>query len=54
MAVVSDGLSVFQQQFQDQYNLVMAAALLGVVPILLVAIAAQRQIVEGITLGAVQ
>jgi ABC-type glycerol-3-phosphate transport system permease component len=54
MAVVSEGLSVFQQQFQDSYNLVMAAALIAVVPILLVAIAAQRQIVEGITLGAVQ
>lgn len=54
MGVVSDGLSVFQQQFQSDYNLIMAAALIAVVPILLVAIAAQRQIVEGITLGAVQ
>jgi ABC-type glycerol-3-phosphate transport system permease component len=32
----------------------MAAALIAVVPILIVAVAAQRQIVEGITLGAVQ
>lgn len=54
MDVLSQGLSVFQTQFSVDYNLLMSAALIGVVPILLVAIAAQRHIVEGITLGAIQ
>jgi len=54
MEVISQGLSVFQTQFSVDYNLIMSAALIGVVPILLVAVAAQRHIVEGITLGAVQ
>lgn len=54
MMVLPLGLSVFQTQFTVQYNLVMAASLIAVVPILLVAMAGQRQIVEGITLGAVQ
>ncbi|MQY09345.1 carbohydrate ABC transporter permease [Actinomadura macrotermitis] len=55
MQVVSQGLSVFQAQMTQaaQYNLIMAASLITVVPVLLVAVAAQRHIVEGITLGAV-
>ncbi|MFC4588492.1 carbohydrate ABC transporter permease [Sphaerisporangium corydalis] len=52
MAVLSQGLSVFQSQFTTQYNLIMAASLITIVPVLLVAVAAQRHIVEGITLGA--
>ncbi len=54
MDLLSQGLSVFQTQFNVNYNLIMSAALIAVTPILLVAIAAQRQIVEGITLGAIQ
>ena len=54
MDVVSQGLSVFQTQFSTNYDLIMSAALIAIVPILLVAIVAQRQIVEGISLGAVQ
>jgi ABC-type glycerol-3-phosphate transport system permease component len=54
MDVVSEGLSVFQTQFSTNYDLIMSAALIAIVPILVVAIAAQRQIVEGISLGAVQ
>ena len=54
MDLLSQGLSVFQTQFNVNYNLIMSAALIAVTPILLVAIAAQRQIVAGITLGAVQ
>lgn len=55
MQVVSQGLSVFQAQMttQAQYNLIMAPSLITIVPVLLVAVAAQRHIVEGITLGAV-
>ncbi|MEU9886304.1 carbohydrate ABC transporter permease [Sphaerisporangium sp. NPDC051011] len=52
MSVLSQGLSVFQSQFTTQYNLIMAASLVTVVPVLLVAVAAQRHIIEGITLGA--
>ena len=54
MNVVSTGLSVFQTQFSTNYDLITSAALIAIVPILLVAIVAQRQIVEGISLGAVQ
>lgn len=54
MEVLSQGLSVFQTQFSVNYNLIMSAALIAIVPILLVAVATQRRIVEGITLGAVQ
>ncbi|MDA8301966.1 MAG: carbohydrate ABC transporter permease [Actinomycetota bacterium] len=54
MEVLSQGLSVFQSQFSVNYDLIMSAALIAIVPILLVAIATQRRIVEGITLGAIQ
>lgn len=54
MEVVSQGLSVFQTQFSTNYDLIMSAALIAIVPILIVAIAAQRQIIEGISLGAIQ
>jgi len=54
MEVISQGLSVFQSQFSVNYDLLMSAALIAIAPILLVAIAAQRRIVAGITLGAVQ
>ncbi|MFC4907208.1 carbohydrate ABC transporter permease [Actinomadura gamaensis] len=55
MQVISQGLAVFQAQMttQTQYNLIMSASLIAIVPVLLVAVAAQRHIVEGITLGAV-
>ncbi|MGH7921020.1 MAG: carbohydrate ABC transporter permease [Candidatus Dormibacteraceae bacterium] len=54
MMVLPLGLSVFETQFSVAYNLIMAASLITIVPILIVAVAAQRQIVEGITLGAIQ
>jgi ABC-type glycerol-3-phosphate transport system permease component len=52
MEVISQGLSVFQSQLTAQYNLTMAAALVAIVPVLAVAVTAQRRIIEGITLGA--
>ena len=52
MEVLSQGLSVFQSQFNTEYNLIMAAALITIVPVLMVAVAAQRHIIEGITMGA--
>lgn len=54
MEVISQGLSVFQTQFSVNYDLIMSAALIAITPILLVAVVAQRRIVEGITLGAIQ
>jgi ABC-type glycerol-3-phosphate transport system permease component len=54
MDVISEGLSVFYGEFSVNYNLIMSAALIIITPVLLVAIAAQRRIVEGITLGAVR
>ena len=52
MEVISQGLSVFQSQFTAQYNLTMAAGLIAIVPVLAVAVTAQRHIIQGITLGA--
>lgn len=55
MEVISQGLAVFQSQSiarGTEYNLIMAASLIAIVPVLVVAVSAQRQIVEGITLGA--
>jgi multiple sugar transport system permease protein len=43
---------VFHGQFTAQYNLTMAAALVSIVPVLAVAVTAQRHIIEGITLSA--
>jgi ABC-type glycerol-3-phosphate transport system permease component len=54
MEVVSQGLSVFQNQFSVDYDLLMSAALIVIAPILVVAVIAQRRIIEGFMLGAVQ
>ena len=54
MEVLSQGLSVFQTQFSVDYDLLMSAALIVITPILVVAVIAQRRIVEGLTLGAIQ
>lgn len=52
MMVVPLGLSIFQSQYTTYYNLLMAAALIAVVPVLVVSVFAQRAIVNGITLGS--
>jgi ABC-type glycerol-3-phosphate transport system permease component len=54
MEVVSQGLSVFEDQFSVQYDLLMSASLIVIAPILVVAVIAQRRIIEGFMLGAVQ
>lgn len=54
MMVLPVGLSVFQTEFTVEYNLVMAASLIAVAPVLILTLAAQRKIVEGIMLGALQ
>jgi ABC-type glycerol-3-phosphate transport system permease component len=52
MEVISQGLSVFQSQFTAQYNLTMTGGLIAIVPVLAVAVTAQRHIIQGIILGA--
>ncbi len=52
LMMVSQGLTVFQGQLKGtQYNLLMAGSLIAVVPILIVALAAQRRVVDGLMLG---
>jgi ABC-type glycerol-3-phosphate transport system permease component len=55
LMMVSQGLTIFQSNINKvEYNLLMAGSLIAVVPILIVALLAQRKIVDGLTLGAVR
>lgn len=49
------GLALFTQQFGTQdYNLIMAAAVLAVLPVIVVFLFAQRSFIEGITLTGIK
>jgi ABC-type glycerol-3-phosphate transport system permease component len=53
--MISQGLTEFQGQITGvAYNLLMAGSLIAVIPVLIVAMAAQRKVVEGLTIGAVR
>jgi ABC-type glycerol-3-phosphate transport system permease component len=53
--MISQGLAVFQGQLTGTAdNLLMAGSLIAVVPVLIVAMFAQRKVVEGLTLGAIR
>jgi ABC-type glycerol-3-phosphate transport system permease component len=55
LMMVSQGLTVFQANInQVSYNLLMAGSLIAVLPVLAVAMVAQRRVVDGLTLGAVR
>jgi ABC-type glycerol-3-phosphate transport system permease component len=55
LMMISQGLTVFQGQITGTaYNLLMAGSLIAVVPVLIVAMIAQRKVVEGLTLGAIR
>ena len=55
LTMISQGLTVFQGQITGTtYNLLMAGSLIAVVPVLIVAMIAQRKVVEGLTLGAIR
>lgn len=55
LMMVSQGLTIFSGQISKvSYNLLMAGSLIAVVPVLIVAMVAQRRVVEGLTLGAVR
>jgi ABC-type glycerol-3-phosphate transport system permease component len=56
LMMVSQGLTVFQADPINKvsYNLLMAGSLIAVVPVLVVALFAQRRVVDGLALGAVK
>lgn len=55
LMMISQGLTEFQGQITGvAYNLLMAGSLIAVIPVLIVAMVAQRRVVEGLTLGAVR
>ena len=55
LMMVSQGLTIFEGQLnQVSWNLLMAGSLIAVVPVLAVAMVAQRRVVDGLTLGALR
>jgi ABC-type glycerol-3-phosphate transport system permease component len=55
LMMISQGLTEFQGQITGvSYNLLMAGSLIAVIPVLVVAMVAQRKVVEGLTIGAVR
>ena len=55
LMMISQGLTIFDGQISRvTYNLLMAGSLIAVVPVLIVAMVAQRRVVDGLTLGAVR
>ena len=56
LMMVSQGLTVFQADPVNKvsYNLLIAGSLIAVVPVLIVALVAQRRVVDGLSLGAVK
>jgi multiple sugar transport system permease protein len=55
LMMISQGLTEFQGQITGTaYNLLMAGSLIAVIPVLVVAMIAQRKVVEGLTIGAIR
>lgn len=55
LMMVSQGLTVFNGQISHvSFNLLLAGSTIAVIPVLIVAMFAQRRVVEGLTLGAVR
>jgi multiple sugar transport system permease protein len=55
LMMISQGLTEFQGQITGvAYNLLMAGSLIAVIPVLIVAMVAQRKVVEGLTIGAIR
>ncbi len=55
LMMISQGLTEFQGQITGvAYNLLLAGSLIAVIPVLIVAMIAQRKIVEGLTIGALR
>lgn len=51
MRTLPVGLSTFQGQFNVQWHLLMAGAVIALFPVLIIYIAAQKQFIQGITLS---
>ena len=51
---VQQGLFVFQGQYFTQYELLMAANMITVLPIIIIYLCMQKYIVAGLTVGAVK
>ncbi|MBS1251794.1 MAG: L-arabinose transport system permease protein AraQ [Anaerolineales bacterium] len=51
MRTLPVGLSAFQGQFNVQWHLLMAGAVIALIPVLVVYVAAQKQFIQGITLA---
>jgi ABC-type glycerol-3-phosphate transport system permease component len=55
LMMISQGLTIFQANINEvEFNLLMAGSLIAVVPVLIVAMFAQRRIVDGLALGAIR
>lgn len=55
LMMISQGLTEFQGQITGvAYNLLLAGSLIAVIPVLIVAMVAQRKVVEGLTIGALK
>jgi ABC-type glycerol-3-phosphate transport system permease component len=55
LMMISQGLTEFQGQISGTAcNLLLAGSLIAVIPVLIVAMFAQRKIVESLTIGAVR
>lgn len=48
------GLQVFYTQYSTQWNYLFAALTMGIIPIIVVYLALQRQFIAGLTAGAVR
>ena len=44
-------ISLFQQQFRSQWNLIMAGSVIGALPLIIVFFLFQKQFVQGISLA---
>jgi multiple sugar transport system permease protein len=51
MRTLPVGLTAFQGQYKVEWHLLMAGAVIAMVPVLIVYILAQKKFVEGITLA---
>jgi multiple sugar transport system permease protein len=54
MRTVPVGMALFSGEASTQWNLIMAASALAIVPVLLVFFIFQRQIIEGVVLTGVK
>jgi ABC-type glycerol-3-phosphate transport system permease component len=54
LTTLTVGLSLYQAQYSGQWSFLMACAVISILPILLVFLFAQRQIIEGSALTGIK